>query len=150
MAQIALIILTAMRKKSKYKPRPAGLPINFRFGRESELRLQLEPHAELDNFRRGTATEESWHTLAARVHLGHELALRHYTAEALIPFAAAMSALKDVWLRFQRVQKWGVNGEEFKAIGDALNICDEMQKQCTRRQLDEALRSTLKYALTEL
>ena len=41
--------------------------------------------------------------------------------------------------RNARTGKWGCSQPEFAAMGQGLNCTDEMQLQCTRRELRDAL-----------
>jgi uncharacterized protein YacL (UPF0231 family) len=129
------------KPKKKYQPKAKGrLPINIRFGAEAELRLQLVPHELLDNFRHGIATEPDWHAITARLNLGHTLAHWYFNEEeAQATMARALASIKSVWERHGSSGRWGTTGEEYHAIADGLNLTDEMQLNCTRRQLDEAM-----------
>jgi hypothetical protein len=59
---------------------------------------------------------------------------------------AALEALRTSWARFKKLGKMGMNGEEYNAIATALNVIDDMQKLCTRRELDAAMTHVFKEA----
>lgn len=124
------------------------LPINVRFNRETETKLQLIPQAALASFKAGGQQEADWHTLAARVNLGATLAHKHYEAggDAHQAMNDAMEALRTSWDRFKRLGKMGMTGDEYNRIALAINLTDEMQMQCTRRELDEAMTEVFRQA----
>ncbi|NSX15591.1 hypothetical protein HTY52_16015 [Cupriavidus taiwanensis] len=109
----------------------------FRFSRNAEVDLQLIPHVELSKILDGTATESAWHTLAFRINVGQAVASLFFKEHQELRDAmdTAVEAVAHVGKRFQQRGRLGVTGDEFRAIGDALNLTDEMQRACTRRQL---------------
>ncbi|WP_455275106.1 hypothetical protein [Ralstonia thomasii] len=127
-------------KKRRKPGRPAretgALPSLFRFSRSAELHLQLVPHIELEKMRDGTATEQSWHTLAFRINVGQTLAHQQFAdqAAALDAMAHGVWAIAEVGKRYKRTGRFGCTGDEFRAIGEALNLTDDMQKETTRRE----------------
>lgn len=139
------------RKTSAYarKRRAIGvaslLPINMRFSQDVETKLQLIPHDSLANFKRGRQSEGDWHTLAARCNLGSTLARDHFE-EATQTMNAAIEALASSWQRFKRLGRMGMTGEEYNAVATALVLTDDMQKLCTRRELDAAMASVFQEA----
>lgn len=125
-----------MSKRNK-RGRPAretgALPSLFRFSRNAELSLQLIPHSELEKLRDGTATEESWHTLAFRINVGAMLAAMYF--QHVEPeMTSAVQAVADVGKRFVSIGRLGMTGDEFRAIGTGLNLTDDMQMATTKRQ----------------
>ena len=48
--------------------------------------------------------------------------------------------MRSVKARFERLGKYGTTGEEFAALGDALNVTNDMQLRATRREQLEAIR----------
>lgn len=121
------------------------LPISMRFSQATETKLQLIPHDALANFKAGRQTEPDWHTLAARCNLGSVLA-GEYFHDAVPATEAALEALRSSWERFGRLGKLGMTGEEYNAIATALVLTDEMQLQCTRRELDAAMTKVFREA----
>ncbi|MCL1619473.1 hypothetical protein [Ralstonia pseudosolanacearum] len=123
-----------MSKRRHHRGRPAretgALPSVIRFSRGAEVQLQLVPHVELEKLRDGTAAEESWHTLAFRINVGQVLAQQHFAhvGDVLDAMARGVVAVAEVGKRFRRV------GDEFRAIGAALTLTDDMQEATTRRQ----------------
>lgn len=132
------------RKRARRGP-TSTLPINIRFSASVETKLQLIPHDALANFKTGHQSESDWHTLAARCNLGSTLARDHFSA-ATEPLNAAIDALASAWARFQRLGQMGMTGDEYNAISTALVITDDMQLQCTRRELDAAMQAVYQQA----
>lgn len=134
--------------KKKRHPKPVTIPIMYRFSPEIETKLQLIPHQELDALLRGVANETAFHTLAARINVG-SIAMRWHWPDnelAVATMDAALAALVNLGERGHRVGKWGVSGDEFKAIGAGLNLTDEAQKNLTRRQFNDVLQHVFKVA----
>lgn len=129
-------------KRAAHRPaRPAkelALPINIRFSSKDELTLQLSPHNLLERFRSGEAEESDWHALALRLNWGRFLAERHFP-DGTEPLTEAQEALRAIKERNARIGTWGCSQPEFAAIGLGLNCTDQMQLQCTRRELRDAL-----------
>lgn len=138
------------KPRKKYRPDPlrGKLPINIRFGADAEIKLQLIPHQFLEQLRTGGFEEHMWHAMAARMNLGNTLAYTYFH-DAREAMDAACRALKSVWERFERTGKWGATGEEFGQLGDGLNLTDDMQKQCTRRELDSAMEHVYRVAAVD-
>ncbi|MDO3616665.1 hypothetical protein Q3O97_12470 [Ralstonia pseudosolanacearum] len=127
-----------MSRRRHHRGRPAretgALPSVIRFSRGAEV--QLVPHVELEKLRDGTATEESWHTLAFRINVGQVLAQQHFAhvGDVLDAMARGVVAVAEVGKRLRRVGRFGCTGDEFRAIGAALPLTDDMQEATTRRQ----------------
>lgn len=132
----------------KYRPKYAKdtLPVTFRFGTSSETDLQLIPHTSLAKFKQGVADSRDWHTLASRLNLGNTLAYTHYEGEIKEAMDKATRALGNVFKRHERTQVWGCTGDEFNVMGDGLNYTDQMQKECTRRELQLAMAHVIEVA----
>lgn len=60
---------------------------------------------------------------------------------AILEGLEALLSIKD---RNAKLAKWGASGSEFKAIGLALNLTDEMQSMTTRREQDNSLQAMLR------
>ena len=137
------------KKPRKPAPRikPRGLPTVFRFSAKDERNLQLVPHQSLEAMRRGEGQEPDWHTLAVRLNLGATLAYRLFdTPEARALLDSAQDALRSAWERFEKTQRIGLTGPEMTTIGEALNLTDDMQLRCTRRELSAALAEVFRVA----
>jgi len=132
----------------KYRPRYAKdtLPVTYRFCKENETDLQLIPHTSLSKFKEGMADSRDWHTLASRLNLGNTLAYTHYEGDVKAMMDKAALALRAVFQRHERLGTWGCTGEEFNAMGDGLNLTDQMQKDCTRRELQNAMAHVIENA----
>lgn len=125
------------KDRRTHRPRENCLPVCFRFSSKAEVDLQLVPHSELSKILDGTATEAAWHTLAFRINVGQVVATMYFTDNHELRDAmdAAVIAIAEVGKRFRARGRMGVSGDEFRAIGQGLNLTDDMQRACTRRQL---------------
>lgn len=102
--------------------------------------LQMVPHEELEKLRTGEADKYTINTLAFRLNWGYVMAGEVFdNPEVRSLMEASLAAIRSVKERFARVGKYGASGEEFQAIGEALNWTDEMQKSATRREQKECL-----------
>ena len=121
------------------------MPKTMRYSSANELMLQLIPHQELEKLRDGTADESTWHTLTMRLDWGLFMAIDHFeddvAKKSIREGLEALLAIKD---RNSKLAKWGATGQEFHAIGLALNLTDEMQSRTTRREQDESLQAMLR------
>lgn len=136
-------------KKAKLPRRGHGhiqLPINIRFNSADETKLQLVPLELAMNFIEGTADESTWHTVMLRINWGRFLARDHFpdVEPALVE---AQMAMREILARNERTGKWGAAKPEYDSIYEALRISNEMQKQCSRRELRDALEAV--YAANE-
>jgi hypothetical protein len=136
------------KPNKRYKPKERILPVNIRFNSATEVDLQLIPHQYLALLRTGGFDEPMWHAMAARMNLGNTLAYTYFD-EAKAPLDEACKALRSVWDRHTRTEKWGASGEELGWLGDGLNLTDEMQLKCTRRELDSAMEHVYRVAAVD-
>jgi hypothetical protein len=142
--------MAANKKPRKaYKPKPAVLPMPIRFNAADERELQLIPHIEFAKLKAMTADEPTWHTLVYRLNAGLLLADKHFDADARAVCGFALDSMVSIKERFAKVGKWGANGDELRAIGDALNLVDEMQKASTRRELRDTMKHVIEIAGNE-
>lgn len=134
--------------KKRRNPNVFTLPKVYRFNREAEINLQLIPHQELESLRTGNGSEQSFHTLAARLNVGLVCFQRYWKddLENIKSMDDALNALVAVRNRFERTGKWGVSGDELKNIGTGLNLTDEAQLNLTRRDFGAAMEYVLKVA----
>lgn len=134
-----------MRKRSKYRPKPAVLPKMFRHSKEADINLQLVPHQELEKFKTGEADEYTWNTVCFRLNWGYVMSGDHFdSVEARELMEQSLKAIRSVKTRHEKTGRWGTTGEEFNIIGQALNLTDEMQMNTTRKQQDESLQTLLR------
>ena len=133
------------KKPRKRKTQKASLlPITIRHSEETEIALQLAPHAELMKFREGIATEESWHTIVARLNVGLvALQQNHGQTKAV---EAALNAMIKVKERNQKTGKWILSGQDYKEIGLGLGDTDSAQLSLTRKQFAKAIEYVFKTA----
>ncbi|WP_144106854.1 hypothetical protein [Paraburkholderia sp. BCC1886] len=117
------------------KKAPPKLPSIFRHSANDDLKLKLIPHQHLQAIfdRRGTKAEFA--SVAFRVIVGACLAVYADDQETLdVVYKAAIDSLIAVGERYQRVETFGLNGDEMRQLKDALNLTDEVQELTTRRQ----------------
>ena len=134
-----------MRKRSKYRPKPAVLPKMFRHSKEADINLQLVPHQELEKFKTGEADECTWNTVCFRLNWGYVMSGDHFdSVEARELMEQSLKAIRSVKTRHEKTGRWGTTGEEFNIIGQALNLTDEMQMNTTRKQQDQSLQTLLR------
>lgn len=126
--------------KRKHRGRPAretgALPILFRFSRNSEINLQIRPHAALQQVSTGCANEKDWDTLSTRVNVGQVLSRQAFPDRADVHelMDQAVLAVVSLGKRYRAVGRMVATGEELTAISEALRLTDEMQKETTRLQ----------------
>jgi len=136
---------TSKKPRKRYRPRkliPGYLPMTFSLPKAAMTNLQLPPHTVLDAFRRGAGDEPGWHTLACAVNIGAVLA-RTQPNEAQAVMSAALDAIREVQRRGVESGRWGVSGDEFRAIGEALTLSNEIQDISTRREIRDAINVVL-------
>ena len=134
-----------MRKRSKYRPKPAVLPKMFRHSREADIDLQLVPHQELEKFKTGEADEYTWNTVCFRLNWGYVMSGDHFdSVEARELMERSLAAIRSVKTRHEKTGRWGTTGEEFNIIGQALVLTDDMQMNTTRKQQDQSLQTLLR------
>lgn len=126
------------------------VPIIFGLGQDDDRQLQLSPHAALLKLREGTATATDYDSIACRINIGQ--AVTHqcsYNDEVKAVIATAMAAVISVGERHRQLGKFGISGDELVALGAGLNMADELQKSCTRRELREAMLHVFKVAAVD-
>ena len=134
-----------MRKRSKYRPKPAVLPKMFRHSKEADIDLQLVPHQELEKFKTGEADEYTWNTVCFRLNWGYVMSGDHFdSVEARELMEQSLKAIRSVKTRHEKTGRWGTTGEEFNIIGQALVLTDDMQMNTTRKQQDQSLQTLLR------
>lgn len=122
-----------------------GLPLVFALPSEAKTNLKLPPHMALDALRIGQGDETAANTLAAAVNLGAVLSRRE-CQEAQDVMNAGLRAVASV-LERGKSGKWGVTGDELRAIGEALSLSDDMQDQRTRAEMQAAIQTVFREAV---
>ncbi|MDR5839294.1 hypothetical protein [Caballeronia sp. LZ034LL] len=112
--------------------------IMFRNTQNEELNLALVPHGHLQAIAEGRGTEDAYLTVCFRIMVGASLTafaddVGKETLEKEV-FLPASDSLIAVGERYQRLGKFGVNGDELKSLKEALNLTDDLQNVTTRRQ----------------
>ena len=133
------------KPRKAYKPKYAAIPISIGLSAEMQTNLKLPPHMILDAFTHGRGDESGAHTLIAAVNLGAVLS-RTQSTDAQAVMESGLVAVQSVKDRGERGGKWGVTGDEYKAIAAALVLSDDMQMISTRRDLREAVRAVYREA----
>jgi hypothetical protein len=128
-------------KKSRKKYKPVvrlALPMTYGITKEASMWLQMSPHQHLEEFRRGDAGEQAWHTLVCRLNIGLTLAHEFFPL-AKQDMADALQAMQDVGARHDFLKQWGMSGDQLKVVGVGLSLCDDMQNSVTRREFSKAV-----------
>lgn len=127
------------KPRKQYRQRYTGSKIPIVFGLNEDMRtdLGLPPHIILDAFKRGAGDEEGAHTLAAAVNVAAVLARSCGPDENAIA-NAGLAAVANV-LERGKSGKWGVSGDEAKAIGAAIVMMEDLQRSMTRRTVRDAI-----------
>lgn len=125
------------KPRKRHKPRPEQVPIMFALREEQKIDLRLPPQIVLDAFKRGQGDACGANTLAACVNLGAVLS-RSQSREVQEVIEAGMDAVSSILKRGSE-GKWGLTGDELKAISEALNLTEEMQDASTRREVRDAI-----------
>lgn len=125
--------------KSKPPRRGTGhieLPVTLRHGCDEELDLMLMPQLSADHMRDGIATEPDWHAVVMRLNWGRVLNSENFEngGEVIAQAQAVMVLVKD---------SLNLNPEQYDTVTSALTLCNQMQKNCTRRELRDSLRNML-------
>lgn len=129
-----------MRKHTKRKHRPTGSPLTFALSQKMKTDLQLTPLGTLEGFKEGTGTEEGAHTLAATVNLAAVLS-RSQPEEIQQIARSGLLAVQGIFDRYKATHQWGVSGDEYRRIGEAIAIGFEMCDATTRRNVASAIKT---------
>jgi hypothetical protein len=131
-----------MRKRSSYRPKCAtgALPVMFRHSGDNDQKLKLIPHAHLSKILAGEGDAECWHTLVFRLNCGCAIANKSFAHQPEVQeeIERALAAMVEVGKRYKRTGKLGCTGDEFRVIGAALNLTDDIQANTTRREQRDA------------
>jgi len=110
--------------------------------------LSLGPWQALDALKYGAATKTEWETLAERVNVFVYLLNKYFQDEALLErLRDAESSLNAIKQRaiINNKPKLQASKEELQFVTEALEISDEVQKNCLRRELIEAYSQSAKF-----
>ena len=135
-----------MAKKRRKPGRPAretrALPVMFRRSGAADTTLKLTPHAMLAKVMAGEGDEECWNTLVFRLNCGNAIANQSFAHQPEVQdeMERGIVAICEVGKRYKRTGKLGCTGDEFRAIGAALNLADDLQANTTRREQRDAYR----------
>ncbi|WP_244832376.1 hypothetical protein [Caballeronia sp. TF1N1] len=133
----------------KSRKKPVKDSILLRIRKDQELDLQLVPHGHLHAMAEGRGDVSAFDTIVFRTLVGASLArladdvgMRTMEAEVFMP---ALGSLISVGERYQRLGKFGLNGDELKSLKQALNLTDDLQAVSTRRQQLEMYQKVQNY-----
>lgn len=127
------------KPRKAYRPRPAlTLPITYALPDSNRTDLQLPPHIILDGFVDGTGTESGCHTLIAAINVGAVLA-RTEDDETQGILSRALDAIQGVKDRGEDTGRWGMSGDQYRAIAGGLALTSDMQDRKTRREVRDAI-----------
>lgn len=116
--------------------------MTIRQSAEADLLLKMIPHEDLERLRRGEADEYAVNTLVFRINWGYVMSGEVFdNPEVRAAMETGLKAIRSVKERADRLGRYGATGEEFFAIGEALNWTDSMQKASTRREQEQAMKS---------
>lgn len=126
--------------RKKYVPRyqKGAIPLTIRFNDDTERALMIFPHQDFADYKNGKGTECGWHTIVQRLNVGQIMADRHFSEEARLDCREALDYMAAAHAKQIQTGEWALCGGEF-VIGQALNMIDEMQKMCTRRELSSII-----------
>lgn len=134
------------RRNKKYRPKciPGTLPVVFALAPEKKTDLRLPYHLSLEALRNGKGGDDDSHTIFSSLLIGRELAKLYQdeTQQTVLRGIEAITAVKERGNQ----GKWGVSGDQFKAISEALVLVDEMQDASTRREVRDAIKQVWKEA----
>jgi hypothetical protein len=139
---------TSKKPRKKYRPpKVAIVPGHiklFRFGRDSEMWLQHQPHQALESLRTGSATADDYDALSLRILWAAQMVKDHIIeSEPLDIVTPALMALESIGQRYDRTGKLGMSGEEFRHLGNALGLADQLQGTLTRREMEQSFRTVM-------
>ena len=132
-------------RRAKPPRRGAGhiqLPINVRFGAEDETQMMLIPVQSANKFLDGSAKEADWHTVMMRINWARLLNEAHFN-EGVQEFEAARLVMRAVKPAGVADGIWTMTSEQHEAVNTALVLANQMQTQCTRRELQASFKAML-------
>lgn len=128
------------RKAYRPKCERGQLPVTLRFSADAGLYLHIAPREALESVLNGRGKPDDWHTLAARLNWG-AVASQRFDGDGQRVMAAALEAVLGLKDRGERTGKWGVTGDEYRALALGLDCCEQMDQHLTRREMRDDLRT---------
>ncbi len=132
-------------RRAKPPRRGAGhiqMPVNMRFSAEEETWMMLIPIQSADRFLASTAEEADWHTVMMRINWARLLNEEHFN-EGVQEFEAARLVMRAVKIEGLAGGDWTMTAEQHDTVNTALVLANQMQTQCTRRELQASLKAML-------
>lgn len=132
-------------RRAKPPRRGAGhiqLPVNMRFSAENETQMMLIPTQCANRLLDGSGDESDWHSAMERINLGRILNTDHFTdgEDAFEAARLEMRACREIG---ESTGKWSITEAQNAVINTALVLVNQMQTQCSRRELRDALHKML-------
>lgn len=132
-------------RRAKPPRRGAGhiqMPITMRFSAQDETQMMLVPIQSADKFLASTAEESDWHTVMMRINWARLLNEAHFD-EGVQEFEAARLVMRAVKPEGLAEGIWSMTTDQHDTVNTALVLANQMQKQCTRRELQASLKEML-------
>ena len=108
----------------------------MRHGSNEELDLMLVPQLSADHMRDNMADESDWHTIIMRLNWGRVLNRENFeNGEEIIAQAQAVMV--------QVKGSLSLTMPQYNTVTNALTLCNQMQKACTRRELRDSLEAMI-------
>lgn len=136
------------KPRKKYRPpqtevRPGHIKL-FRFGRDSEMWLLHQPHQALESLRTGSATAKDYDSLSLRILWAAQMVKDHIIeSEPMDIVTPALMALESIGQRYDRTEKLGMSGEEFRLLAGGLELADQLQGTLTRKEMEQSFRTVM-------
>ena len=102
--------------------------------------MLLPVHLALDAIERGRGTLSNRHTLAAGINVAGSVAINVHGGDEIIPLIdAAKDAVINMDIRFTRTGKWGMAGQEIKAIRKAVLVYSQLLRRSNTATVEAAI-----------
>lgn len=136
------------RPRKPYVPRFLGTPVTIGVADDHKYNMKLIPHQMLDKLRTGNGDEVCWNTIACRLNMGYVMgSQQEFSEDPLATITLALDAMRELQARFDESGRYVVKGDELRAVGEALNLIDDMQDATTRRAQRDALRVVMETSM---
>lgn len=131
-----------IKKASAARPRDAVAQHWWSLPTDVKDHMSLLAHGYIESFRLGEAQYEHFSGLRSMCRVSHLAASAHYPEHAHIP-QRGLDAIASIEARHTRTGKWGVSGPELTALGDALNLMDQLMLVVRRVDMAKHVKAVL-------
>ncbi|TDS82583.1 hypothetical protein [Comamonas sp. JUb58] len=114
------------------------MPVNMRFSAEEETWMMLAPTQGANTFLDGTADRDIWNSVMGRINFALILNDNHFN-EGWNDLHAGRLVMREVREVGIDTGSWSMTNEQHGVVMTALNLANQMQKMCTRRELRDAM-----------